>query len=217
MTKKTLVQKLDIFNSKFILRDKRFIWLDYDKGISIILVAYGHCFFMLLDHGVDMSAYPYFNYIGTFLYGFRMPLFFIVSGILITKSLQKRGLSAYLRNRVSNILYPLLMWGFLQISLALMTSRFTHTDITPVSYLNLIFSPRQTGHFWYLNALFFIGVLYASLKTWCRLTTTIQLVIGGVFFSIAGYINIHDLHAGFLTDICQFYLFFALGDAISTV
>jgi hypothetical protein len=36
-------------------------------------------------------------------------------------------------------------------------------------------------------------------------------------FSIAGYINMHDLQAGLLTDICQFYLFFALGDTISKI
>ncbi|WPU95688.1 acyltransferase [Mucilaginibacter sabulilitoris] len=217
MKPKSFIQNIDLFNCKFILRDKRFLWLDYDKGISIILVAYGHCFFMLLDHGINMSAYPYFNYIGTFLYGFRMPLFFIVSGILISNSLRKRGLQAYLLNRVNNILFPLMMWGGIQISLALISARYTNADITPASYLNLIINPRQTGHFWYLNALFFIGVIYSLLKTKLKLTSAIQLLIGLVFFSIAGYINIHDLQAGLLTDICQFYLFFAMGDTISNI
>ena len=217
MKPNNLIPKLDVFNSKFILRDKRFLWLDYDKGISIILVAYGHCFFMLFDHGINMAPYPYFNYIGTFLYGFRMPLFFIVSGILISNSLRKRGLPAYLLNRVNNILYPLLVWGGIQISLALLSARYTNSDITMASYLNLIINPRQTGHFWYLNALFFIGVIYSLLKTKLKVSIGIQLVIGFVFFSIAGYINMHDLQAGLLTDICQFYLFFAIGDAISNI
>jgi fucose 4-O-acetylase-like acetyltransferase len=214
---KTLLKKTDIFNSRFILREKRFVWLDYDKGISIILVAYGHCFFMLFDHGVDMSHYPFFNYIGVFLYGFRMPLFFIVSGILISKSLNKRGLSIYLRNRVNNILYPLIVWGGIQITMALISSRYTNGGITVQSYLDLLIYPRRTGHFWYLNALFFIGVIYSTMKTKLNISKYVQLIIGIVLFATAGYINIHDIQAGLFTDIFQFYFFFALGDVISNI
>jgi fucose 4-O-acetylase-like acetyltransferase len=217
MAIRALLQKIDIFNSRFILREKRFVWLDYDKGISIILVAYGHCYFMLFDHGIDMNQYPYFNYMGVFLYGFRMPLFFIVSGILIAKSLKKRGLSTYLLNRVNNILYPLFIWGGIQITLAIISSRYTDGNITAESYLDLLLHPRRTGHFWYLNALFFIGVIYSVLKTKFKINIYTQLLIGGGLFAIAGYINGHNYEAGFITDICQFYLFFALGDLISGV
>src|ERR1700743_3151841 len=116
---------MDPFNSRFILKEKRWLWIDYDKGISIILVGYGHCYSVLEGHGLALDNYPFFKYIGVFLYGFRMPLFFIVSGLMIGKSLNKKGLRAYINDRTNNILYPLFIWGILQITLQILTARFT--------------------------------------------------------------------------------------------
>ncbi len=36
-----------------------------------------------------------------------------------------------------------------------------------------------------------------------------------MFFAVAGYIQMHDINAGMLTDVFEFYIFFALGDLIS--
>lgn len=217
----TLKQEMDPFNSRFILKEKRWLWIDYDKGISIILVGYGHALDSLDGHAPDLSAYPFFSYIGTFLYGFRMPLFFIVSGLLVGRSLNKKGLGNYVGDRTNNILFPLLIWGFIEITLQIIAARFTNftnnSEITSAKYLALITDPRQNGHFWYLNALFCIGVLYAFLKSKLKLTPIVQVILGLALFCVAAYININDLNAGFLTDVFGYYFFFALGDLISNV
>ncbi|HVV54437.1 MAG TPA: acyltransferase [Mucilaginibacter sp.] len=208
---------MDPFNSRFILNEKRWLWIDYDKGISIILVGYGHCYATLIDHGLGLTSYPLINYIGVFLYGFRMPLFFIVSGMLIGRSLNKKGLANYIGDRTNNILYPLFTWGIIQITLQLLTGRFTHNTVQPISYLYLIIDPRQTGHFWYLNALFCIGVIYSVLRNKLKLASYMQLILGLVLFSVSAWIHIDDRWAGFLTDICEYYIFFAMGDFLSKI
>jgi fucose 4-O-acetylase-like acetyltransferase len=210
---KAKTKKWNILNTDFILQEKRFVWLDYDKGISIILVAYGHAFFMLEDHGVNMATFPVINYIGTFLWGFRMPLFFIVSGTLISRSLEKRGLGAYLINRTNNILYPLLVWGCAEIALSFAGSRDVHAATQ--NLLNLIIEPRQMGHLWYLNALFFIGIIYSVLKWNLKAKPIVQLILGVVLFTVAGYTQINNINIGMAADVCEFYFFFALGDLIS--
>lgn len=208
---------MDPFNSRFILKEKRWLWIDYDKGISIILVGYGHALTSLDGHVADLSAYPFFTYIGTFLYGFRMPLFFIVSGLLVARSLNKKGLNAYIGDRTNNILYPLAIWGFIEITFQVLSAKyFTHNnDVSPINYLNLIIDPRQTGHFWYLNALFCIGVIYAFLRSRAKLTAVMQVILGFILFSISAYIHIHDLNFGFVTDVFEYYIFFAIGDLVS--
>lgn len=212
---------MDPFNSQFILKEKRWLWIDYDKGISIILVGYGHCYSTLMGHSMNLANYPFFNYIGVFLYGFRMPLFFIVSGLLVARSLKKKGLNNYIGDRTNNILYPLLIWGFLEISLQILAARFTHftthDDVSTMKYLKLIIDPRQTGHFWYLNALFCIGVIYATLKTKLKLGPITQLFIGFGLFCVSAYLHIYEINAGFLNDVFEYYIFFALGDVISNV
>ena len=49
---------------------KRIQWIDIAKGISIILVVYGHS---------GLNNVPI---IGSWLHAYRMPFFFFVSGLL---------------------------------------------------------------------------------------------------------------------------------------
>jgi len=206
---------MDVFNSRFIINQKRWLWMDYDKGMGIIMVAFNHCYEVLDDHGLSLNDHPFLNYMRLFLYGFRMPLFFIVSGLLIAKSLNKKGLNSYIADRANSILYPLFIWGIVQITIYLLTSGFTHNGVGPISYLYLIIDPRKTGHFWYLNTLFCIGVIFAFLKAKLKITPALHIIIGFALFCIAAYIHAHDLKAGVLADICEYYFFFALGDVLS--
>lgn len=206
-----------IFNSKAILKEKRWVWIDSDKGISILLVGFGHTLFVLQNHGVNLSAFPFINYISVFLYGFRMPLFFIISGIFIAGGLNRKGFNGYVSYRAQTVLYPLLVWGFIEITLQLLASKFTNNAVTATNYLNLIVDARKTGHFWYLNALFFIGVIYAFFKAFLKVKPWQQLLIGGLLYAVSSYIHINNLNAGSLTDIFEYYLFFSIGDVISAM
>jgi fucose 4-O-acetylase-like acetyltransferase len=211
---------MDLFNKQTILKKNRWPWVDYDKGISILLVGYGHCIGSLKGYGVDLTNYPFLTYINVFLYGFRMPLFFIISGMLVRRSLLNKGLKGYLINRSNNILYPLLVWGTIQITLLILLysyTNFTHKEfIDYKSYLYLLIKPDRVGHFWYLNALFFIGVIYASLYTIFKFNTKIQLGLGLFLYFLNYYLREHNIHIGLFTNICEYYLFFGLGDLISS-
>lgn len=206
---------MEIFNTKSILREKRYVWIDSDKGISIMLVGFGHCLSVLQNRGLALDSYPFITYLSVFLYGFRMPLFFIVSGIFISGGLKKKGLRGYSAYRADTILYPLLVWGFIEITFSLITSRFTHNNASPVNYLNLLIDARQTGHFWYLNALFFISVIYAITRVWLKIKPVQQFILGLTLYAVSSYIHVNDLNAGSLTDIFEYYLFFSIGDLIS--
>lgn len=206
---------MNIFNSEVILSKKRWVWIDSDKGISILLVGFGHCLLVLRDHGLNLNDYPTINYISLFLYGFRMPLFFIISGIFIASGLKRKGVNGYVANRADTILYPLILWGIIEITLQIITARYTYNGITPMYYVYLLIDPRKTGHFWYLNTLFCIGIIYAWLRGTFKVKPWIQVVIGGVLYLISAYLHVNEINGGFLTDICEFYLFFSLGDLIS--
>ncbi|GAA4089451.1 hypothetical protein GCM10022392_08470 [Mucilaginibacter panaciglaebae] len=84
-----------------------------------------------------------------------------------------------------------------------------------MSYINLLINARETGHFWYLNALFAISVLYAITRAWLKINPVKQFILGLVLYAISAYIHINDLNAGSLTDIFEYYLFFSIGDLIS--
>ena len=206
------------FNTDFILKEKRYSWIDYDKGISIILVAYGHCLSILSNHDINLNDAPVYNYIGDFLYGFRMPLFFIISGIFLSGSLSRKGFSGYVYGRTNNILYPLLVWGFLEITILVYFIYKNQHVFSSSLYLKLFTNPRDIGigHLWYLNTLFTIGVVYAFLKVKLNIPAKVLLVVGLVLYSVSAYIHINDINVGMLTDVCQYFLFFSLGDLVSS-
>jgi fucose 4-O-acetylase-like acetyltransferase len=206
---------MNLFNSSYILNNKRFGWIDYDRGISIILVSYRHCFESLGNSGIRLENFPFLNYINIFLFGFRMPLFFIASGIFISSSINKYGFGKYAKNRIQTILHPLMIWGVIQISLQIIFSAHTNTVTTPQYYFYLIIDPRQTAQFWYLNALFFVGIVYAVLKVKFKVKVWQQILIGLMFYLLLIYIRSRNGYFGFIMDVFQYYLFFALGDAIS--
>lgn len=186
-----------------------------------MLVGYGHCLATLVGHAPDLNEYSFFNYFGTFMYGFRMPLFFIVSGMLISQSLQKKGMQNYIADRMYTILYPLLVWGFIEISLQILASSYTSFTSGDTAYsfryVQLLIDPRKTGHFWYLNALFCIGVIYALLKAKLRLGSLHQFILGVLLYIFYAFTSTGHIHCGVISDICQYYIFFSLGDVCSRV
>jgi fucose 4-O-acetylase-like acetyltransferase len=208
---------MKLINSDFVYSNQRQGWIDYDRGISIILVTYRHVFESLNHAGFDLEAYPFLGYINVFFFGFRMPLFFIASGIFIRNGIKSYQLKGYLGNRIKTILYPMLLWGIIQISLQIIFSDYTNSadSINYKTYIYLITDPRVTGQFWYLNALFFVGVIYAFTSVKFHFNALNQLGVGLILYSISAYIHRLDIDLGAINDVLKYYLFFSIGDAIS--
>jgi len=146
-----------------------------------------------------------------------MPLFFIVSGIFLGGSLLRKGTGNYIGNRVQTLLYPLLLWGSIHITLQLIFADYVNAASyrQPSDYLNLILQPRRVEQFWYLNALFFVGVLYVLIKEYLKFNHWHQIILGLMMYAVAGYLHINNIEVGFLIDVLFFYFFFAIGDLVA--
>ena len=60
---------------------ERIEWIDYAKGIGIILVVYGH-----MIRGMSQHIPANFFYVSdSVVYGFHMPLFFFLTGLFVEK------------------------------------------------------------------------------------------------------------------------------------
>ena len=206
-----------LFNSRKILKRDRYPWIDYARGICIILVSYRHFFSGVMTSDQAMAEYPTLSYLNIFFFSFRMPLFFIVSGVFLRLSLQAKGTGNFVKNRVQTIFYPLIVWGIIHISLQLIFSDYVNANRVPSDYFRLLYQPRAIEQFWYLNALFFVSILYALISVYARFTAINQLVLGILLYAVAGYLHANEIEAGFITDVFFFYFFFAVGDMISGV
>lgn len=77
-------------------------YVDYLKGIAIILVVLGH-----------INSYN--GFVKAWIYSFHMPLFFVATGITTKSRTQISGnvLSNYFCKKVKTILVPYFLWGLI--------------------------------------------------------------------------------------------------------
>lgn len=203
------------------MKPARLNWIDYARGIAIILVAYRHVFEGAKQSGINVDDYKMLEYANIFFYSFRMPLFFIVSGIFISLSIEKSGIKKYIGTRARTILYPYFVWGALQLLLQMVFAKYANGQPDPMSFLHMFYLPRELAQFWYLYALFSVSMLYLLSKFILKIPPIVNLLIGiGLFYLSALLYQdalpksfIADaLHHSFLFDLCHYYIFFVIGD-----
>lgn len=201
--------------------DKRLGWIDYARGLAIILVVYRHAFeglkrtTQLTAAGVHMQDYLYLEKANILFFSFRMPLFFIVSGVFISGSLAKRGFASFFGNKTRTILYPYFLWGFIQIALQIVFSAYANSDKSWDHLLFLFYQPREVEQFWYLLALFNVSVIYAAFRSFTKLKPHQHLSIGLLLYLVSALFAQYKIEAGFISDIFHYYVYLALGDVLS--
>ncbi|SMY38184.1 glucans biosynthesis protein [Photobacterium malacitanum] len=172
---------------------KHLNWVDYAKGLGIILVVYGHITEGIYNAGMAMDSHLY-TAVDTMIYSFHMPLFFFLSGLFFTSSFQKRGFKNTIINKVDTIFYPFVIWSILQGIIEATLSKYTNGHVTYTQVFSLLWEPR--AQFWFLYVLFFTFVIACILFMNNRSTKQMALVAG--FFSLV-YI--------FQSDLPQIHIF----------
>ena len=198
------------------VKESRLPWIDYVRGIAIFLVLYRHIFEGIKRSGISISSYEYLEHGNIIFFSFRIPLFFIVSGVFISKSLDKRGIRRYIDNKWKTILYPYFLWAFIQVSMQILLSPYTNAERTYKDYFYILYAPREIDQFWYLYALFNTSVLYAIVRVKWKVPGKIQLIIGVCMFFLSSFLVQHKVPLEFLYDILHYYVFIALGDVLAT-
>lgn len=191
-----------------VAKKSRLPWVDYAKGIAIILVAYRHILIGFERSGLHIHMW--LLNANEIFYSFRMPLFFILSGVFISKSLKKRGAGGLLINKWKTLLYPYILWATIQITLQIIFSKYTNADRTIKDYSYIFLQPDALDQLWYLFALFNVAFVYIILKTYADVKAWQQLVLGIIFHTLSLTFDF-----GPWRDLLYYYLFYALGDFLS--
>jgi fucose 4-O-acetylase-like acetyltransferase len=193
-----------------VLQKSRLAWVDYLKGIAILLVVYRHVLIGIQYSGISVPATLVTA--NMIFYSFRMPLFFILSGIFIGASLAKRDLGQLIFIKFENLLYPYLVWSFIQVSLEIALKGATNSSRGLIDYTYILYQPRNIDQLWYLPALFNTTVIYLLVRTKLKPPGWVQLLTGLVLYFSAHYFE----RVSMLSDWMEFYLFFAMGDTLSS-
>ena len=178
-------------------------WVDYAKGIGIILVVYGH----LLSSGFHAGlAVPeqFFLLSDSLVYSFHMPLFFFLAGLFAEQSCRKRGVKKFLFNKLESIAYPYLVWSFLQAAVELQFSSHSFRGATYGQLLAIPYLPW--AQFWFLYALLAMYVVYGIFSVFGKHAPVLLLIAAGGLFFWPINSEVMAMH-GFSTG----FLFFIIG------
>ncbi len=140
---------------------KRLQYFDMVKGIGILLVVIGH-----LQGDEIFSLSPFILPFCTWIFSFHMPLFFIISGMLIhyRKDLEK-DFHTLVKKRFRGIMVPYLCFSVIYLSVVLY-ALFIGKTIQPESlFINLWYVVSMYGMsvLWFLPALFFGELLFLGI------------------------------------------------------
>lgn len=181
-------------------------WIDYAKGIAIVLVVYRHVEFGIRNSGIPLNQWV-IN-LNDMLYSFRMPLFFLLSGLFFQKSIERKGEKRFLVSRINTLLYPYILWALIQITLQIMFPGVANAHRSVRDYMNILIQPRNLDQLWYLFALFNVTLLYLLTSRLFKYDNIARLVLSLIFLALAPLVK----EISTVYDILLHYIFFCIGN-----
>lgn len=191
------------------LQEKRYSWIDYLRGIAIILVVYHHV--RIGIERIQIKVPEVIVEANMIFYSFRMPLFFLLSGIFINLAFAKKSFKELVSSKFEKLLYPYFIWVFIQVTLQIVLSEFTNSQRGFEDYTYIFYHPRYLDQFWYLPALFNVSMFFLLIRRRFDPPAWVHLVVGLVLYFSSPFI----LKISMLSDWMEFYIFFAIGNVIT--
>ena len=188
---------------------RRMGWVDFAKGLAIIFVVYRHSIVGIERSGREVSELIYF--FQEVVFNFRMPVFFVLSGIFLQRAMVKRTSTKIFIQKIKTLLYPYFLWSVIFISIQIVLSDYTNSQRTIKDYSYILFQPRNLDHMWYLLALFNTSWLLLLLNRLFNKTPVIHLVLAFILHMLSYKVSSMSL----ISDVFYHYIFLVIGVQIS--
>ena len=174
---------------------KRLDYFDLAKGIGIFLVVLGHATFVN-EHVI------------TWVFSFHMPLFFMISGMLMAhKNEENLTMRELLHKKLKSILIPYLCFSIFYSVIDIISVFLKQITLFDLK-TNLVCTGTfaGSGPLWFLTTLFLSEILFSRLL---NLLGDFKAVAVSVFLSIVGIITWHFFEPVFnasRNDLSRFFL-----------
>jgi surface polysaccharide O-acyltransferase-like enzyme len=144
-------------------RTARIAWVDVAKSLAIVLIVLYHVsgwFFAFVFEGASHPAAAIWRDVSVLLTPMRIPLFFVVSGVLAYRAVRRSWRELAL-TRLGDLLWPFAVWTVLISPLWFVRLEGTGSDGLPAVLGAVAFAG---AHLWFLTAL--AAFLLVAKLTW---------------------------------------------------
>ena len=181
---------------------ERELWLDLAKGLGICFVVAYHT-----SEGI-LNSFQYdtevIQALTSFFRSWLMPMFFMVSGILIRNAIKNKPLHSH-RSKLLDWVYIYLLWSLIIYLVRLLSNSFTNTNMAANEIFFILWDPVPTIWFIYALALsHLVTLLVRSLPP--------SLVIGvALMANLLNSIYFGWFEGSIFERFAWIYLFYAIG------
>ena len=181
---------------------KKLTELDIAKGIAIIAVVLGHSF-PDADYGITNGLA---NFIHSFVYGFHMPVFFFIAGLLSAKHSRDKPLP-YIKKRACRLLIPYFALSLVGLILKQMFASEANHGYSLQSAWRILLGESPMGGMWYLWSLFVMSLIFILLVRFIS-DDWIALLLG-----VCCHLIWMQKETYFMHNVMNFMVYFMLGVA----
>ncbi|MCM5703339.1 acyltransferase family protein [Larsenimonas salina] len=171
--------------------NSRIDWIDAAKGACIVLVVFYHAVYFMMDASPfqDTLAHTLWFKLMVALKPLRMPLFFLISGLLAHSAIVSRPWRITLKPRLAMMLWLYVLWVILRTVSAFLLVQFANPEYVPNAGTLPLTLDEQietvlfgTNGVWYLYALAAYFVVFKALNRWAALVVPVTFLLS--IFSI---------------------------------
>ena len=191
-------------------------WVDIAKGICIILVVMMHTT-LGLEKAAGVTGWM--HHLVEFAKPFRMPDFFLISGLFLAATIN-RPWRLYLDRKVVHFFYFYCLWVIIQLAVKTpfkLAEGYTLMEVGRTLILSTI-QPFGTLWFIYMLPVFFVLTKLFKAYPWRLIASAVVLQILPINTSFfwpqvvgqLGFISVDD-HWVLIDEFCSFYVYFLAG------
>ena len=182
-------------------KKERLTYLDVAKGIGILLVVIGHVY------AFNRQIVDRFFVI--WLYSFHMPLFFIISGMLIAYK-DEKDIWKFVKKRIMGILIPYVFFSIFSIIVFAIVNDFSREVF--VQNVKATICGVGIDTLWFLPALFFGEVIFFVLRNLLK-NKYVICIISAIIYTLGNFMmKDYGLICLFLGRICIAVGFIMIGN-----
>ena len=180
--------------------NQKFKELDIAKGIAIMAVVLGHAF-PDSDFGIENQIA---NFIHSFVYGFHMPVFFFIAGLLSAKHKDDQAYP-YIKKRAKKLLIPYFALSLVGLVLKQVFASEANHAFSLSDSLMIPLGQSPMGGMWYLWSLFVMSLIFILFVRFIDDDWTVLLL------GVCCHLIWMQKETYFMHNVMNFIVYFMLG------
>lgn len=147
-------------------RAERIEWIDFGKGITVLMVVLGHVLLGLFESNRFEASETILLFVTQILYLYHIPVFFALSGFFFKPISNTSHLWTYIKQKTIALGIPYLFYSIIQFAL----QSIGGASVRNAASLSDLFNIYQTplGVSWYLYVLWWLYLVLGILSLWIK-------------------------------------------------